>query len=339
MNARLRRLAPPVSALLLLGVLASLPWWATPAVLYVAGLTLAAGLFALSWNLLFGYAGIASFGHAAFFSIGAYLTALALQHQWPLHFLVTLGAAALAGAVLAFLLGALALTRLSGIHFAVLTLAVAEVVRALISATRALGAEDGLSGLPRPDLALGGWVLPLQSATAYYLFLLAVCALAAAALWLLCHGRFGRVLNALRQDPDRAAFIGLDVRRYRIAAFTISGAVAALAGAVTAPWTQIVSPESAGWLHSAQPMLNTLLGGSGSFWGPLVGSAVHAVLTYSTRTLAGVSELVSGAILLVVILIAPSGILGALGGRSRRAAAAPAGEERAAPAAPQGSQA
>lgn len=300
-----------VLAVAILLALLALPWWASPALLFVAGMTLTAGLFALSWNLLFGYAGISSFGHAAFFTVGGYFTAVALQQQWA-PFLVVLLLAMALGAALAAAIGLVALTRLSGIHFAVLTLAVAEVLRLVISATRALGADDGLSGVPRPVLDLGLLAIPLQSNVAYYLFLCAACLLATAVLWWTCHSRFGRVLQALKQDPERTAFIGLDVARYRLIAFTVSGAMATLAGALTAPWTQIVTPESAGWLHSAQPMLNTLLGGAGSFWGPLVGSVVQAGLTYSTRTLPGVSELVSGAILLAVILIAPEGIMGSL---------------------------
>lgn len=299
-----------IAALALL--LLSLPWWASPALLFVVGMTVTAALFALSWNLLFGYAGISSFGHAAFFTVGSYFTAVALQQQWPMPFVLTLLIATLLGALLALAIGMLTLARLSGIHFAVLTLAVAEVIRLLISASRTLGADDGLSGLQRPILELGVARLSLQSNLAYYLFMCLVCMSAAALLWWVCHSRFGRVLQALRQDPERTAFIGIDVARYRIMAFTLSGAMAALAGAVTAPWTQIVTPESAGWLHSAQPMLNTLLGGAGSFWGPVVGSVVNSSLTYSTRTLPGVAELVSGTILLLVILIAPEGITGAV---------------------------
>ena len=289
-------------------VLASLPFWASQAVVFVAGVALTSALFALSWNLLFGYTGIASFGHAAFFSIGAYFTALMLRQSPETSFLLVLAGAILLAAVAGLVLGYLILPRLTGVHFAILTLAVAEVLHLSISASRFLGADDGISGIPRPTLRLGVFALPLQSHTAYYLFTLVVCVLFTGALWWLCHGPVGRVLKAIRQDPERSAFVGIHVTRYRVLAFTISAATASLAGALTAPWTQIVSPEVAFWMNSAQPMLNSLLGGTSAFFGPVIGSLVVAVLNYQTRTLLGVSELVVGGILLGVVLLAPGGI-------------------------------
>lgn len=292
-----------------IAVLASLPFWASQAVVFVAGLAITSALFALSWNLLFGYAGIPSFGHAAFFSIGAYFTAVMLRHSPGTSFLLILAGAILLAAVAGLILGIIILPRLTGVHFAILTLAVAEVTHLSISASRFLGAEDGISGIVRPSLRLGGLAIPLQSHTAYYLFLLVVCVLFTGALWWLCHGPVGRVLKAIRQDPERCAFVGIDVTRYRVLAFTISAGIASLAGALTAPWTQIVTPEVAFWMNSAQPMLNSLLGGTNAFFGPVIGSLAVAVINYQTRTFSGASELVVGGIMLGVVLLAPGGIL------------------------------
>ncbi|RYF29932.1 MAG: branched-chain amino acid ABC transporter permease, partial [Comamonadaceae bacterium] len=105
-------------------------------------------------------------------------------------------------------------------------------------------------------------------------------------------------------------FMGTNVARYRLAAFVISGAVAALAGALYAPWSRIVTVEEVHWLASAQPMLNTLLGGVSSFWGPVVGAGLFAAITYATRTLLGLSELIVGTGLLAIILLAPNGAVG-----------------------------
>lgn len=290
-------------------VLASLPFWASQAVVFVVGLALTSALFALSWNLLFGYAGISSFGHAAFFSIGAYFTALMLRQSPGTSFLLILAGAILLAAVAGLILGYIILPRLTGVHFAILTLAVAEVTHLSISASRLLGAEDGISGIARPTLFLGVVDIPLQSHTAYYLFLLLVCVLFTGALWWLCHGPVGRVLKAIRQDPERCAFVGIHVTRYRVLAFTISAGIASLAGALTAPWTQIVTPEVAFWMNSAQPMLNSLLGGTSAFFGPVIGSLVVAALNYQTRTFLGVSEVVVGSVLLGVVLLAPGGIV------------------------------
>lgn len=290
-------------------LLASLPFWASQAVLFVAGLVLTSALFALSWNLLFGYAGISSFGHAAFFSLGSYFTALILRQSPETSFLLVLGGAILLAAAAGMILGYVILPRLTGVHFAILTLAVAEVAYHAISASRFLGADDGISGIARPTLRLGGLHVPLQSHTAYYLFILVVFVLVTGALWWLCHGPLGRALKAIRQDPQRCAFIGIHVTRYRVLAFTISAGVASLAGALAAPWTQIVSPETAHWMNSAQPMLNSLLGGTSAFFGPVIGSVVIAIINYQTRTFVGVSELIVGAILLGVILLAPGGLV------------------------------
>ncbi|VTY38481.1 High-affinity branched-chain amino acid transport system permease protein LivH [Xylophilus ampelinus] len=295
---------------LLVAVLASLPLWVGAGPLYVVGTVLVQVIFALSWNILFGYTGLVSFGHAGFFAIGAYLTALALRHVEGVPFLGVLAAAALFGAVAAWGIGALALRRMTGVFLAVLTVALAEALRLIIGFSSLLGREDGITDIPRPKLGLGFIQFDLTNSNAYYLFLLAACVLITALLWWVLHSRFGRTLQTIRQDPERAAFMGTNVARYRLAAFVISGSVAAVAGALYAPWSRIVTVEEVHWLASAQPMLNTLLGGVSSFWGPVVGAGLFAAITYATRTLVGLSELIVGCGLLAIILLAPNGAVG-----------------------------
>lgn len=295
---------------LLVAVLASLPLWVGAGPLYVVGTVLVQVIFALSWNILFGYTGLVSFGHAGFFAIGAYLTALALRHVEGVPFLGVLAAAALFGAVAAWGIGALALRRMTGVFLAVLTVALAEALRLIIGFSSFLGREDGITDIPRPKLGLGVVQIDLTNSNAYYLFLLAACVLITALLWWVLHSRFGRTLQTIRQDPERAAFMGTNVARYRLAAFVISGSVAAVAGALYAPWSRIVTVEEVHWLASAQPMLNTLLGGVSSFWGPVVGAGLFAAITYATRTLVGLSELIVGCGLLAIILLAPNGAVG-----------------------------
>lgn len=289
---------------------ASLPAWANPGFLFIAGLVLVQALFAMSWNILFGYAGLASFGHAGFFGIGAYTVGALLRYQVPLPFVLMLVCATLLGALVALVIGSVVLRRLSGIFLAVLTVALAEILRLVIGYARFLSAEDGLSNIPRPRVDLGFTVLDLASAEACYLFLLGVVCLAAVALWWLLHSRYGRLFQVIRQDPERAAFLGIDVARWRIVAFMISGAVAALAGALYAPWTRVVTLEELHWLQSLKPMLYTLLGGVGSFWGPAIGAAVFALIDYQTRLYPGVAELIVGTALILIILVAPAGIAG-----------------------------
>lgn len=295
---------------LLVAVLASLPLWVGAGPLYVVGTVLVQVIFALSWNILFGYTGLVSFGHAGFFAIGAYLTALALRHVEGVPFLGVLAAAALFGAVAAWGIGVLALRRMTGVFLAVLTVALAEALRLIIGFSSFLGREDGITDIPRPRLGLGFVQFDLTNSNAYYLFLLVACVLITALLWWVLHSRFGRTLQTIRQDPERAAFMGTNVARYRLAAFVISGSVAAVAGALYAPWSRIVTVEEVHWLASAQPMLNTLLGGVSSFWGPVVGAGLFAAITYATRTLVGLSELIVGCGLLAIILLAPNGAVG-----------------------------
>lgn len=323
-------------------VLATLPLWVNAGPLYVVGTVLVQVIFALSWNILFGYTGLVSFGHAGFFAIGAYLAALALRHIAGVPFLGVIAGAAVLGAVAAWVIGVLALRRMSGVFLAVLTVALAEALRLVIGFSTFLGREDGITDIPRPALDFGLFRIDLASSDAYYWFLLVATVLITAFLWWLLHSRFGRTLQTVRQDAERAAFMGTNVARYRLAAFVISGAVAAVAGALYAPWSRIVTVEEVHWLASAQPMLNTLLGGVSSFWGPVVGAGLFAAITYATRTLVGLSELIVGTGLLAIILLAPNGAVGLWrnleerlwGRKPQRAVPIDAGREGRVPAVP-----
>ena len=301
---------PFVLGALTLVAAATVPLWANPGLEFIIGLVLIQALFAMSWNILFGYAGLASFGHAGFFAMGAYTTGALLRYQVGIPFPLMLLLGGLIGAAAAWLIGIVALRRLSGIFLAVLTVALSEILRLLISYSKLLGAEDGLSNIPRPKIDLGFTVLNLASSQAYYMFLLATIVLATGGLWWLLHSRYGRIFEVIREDAERAAFLGTNVAGYRILAFVISGGVAAFAGALYAPWTRIVTLEEVHWLQSLQPMLHTLLGGVGSFWGPAIGAAVFAAIGYYTRTFAGLYELIVGGLLIVIILVAPNGVVG-----------------------------
>lgn len=299
-----------IALILLAATFVTLPYWANQGIMFLAGLVLIEAIFALSWNLLFGFTGLASFGHAAFFAIGAYLTGYALRAALGVPFLLLILASGILGAAVAVVVGVVLLRRTTGIHLAIFTLALAEVLRIIIGYSTALGREDGLASIPRPSLELGFMTISLNSGTAYYWFLCVAFALIAWLMWVICHGAFGRILVSIRQDPERASFVGVNVPAYRLNAFTISGGVAAVSGALYAPWAQIVTPESAHWIHSTQPMLASLLGGAHSFFGPIIGTVLFSVINYLTRNLVGLSELVIGVTLLVIVLAAPSGVAG-----------------------------
>ena len=289
------------------------PELVNPGLLFVIGMTLIQAVFALSWNLLFGYTGLASFGHAGFYAIGAYFTGAALRYGFQLPFLVTLVLAGALGAAVAYIIGIVALKRLTGIFLAVLTVALTEALGKIIGFTPALGEQDGLGNIPRPIINFGFVTLDLTHGNDFYRFLLVACLVIMGGLWWVVHSRLGRAFRAIREDADRARFVGIDVARYRVISFMISGGTAALAGALSAPWTRIVTLDQVNWLASTQPMLNSLLGGFTSFWGPVVGSIVFTSINYWTRSFPGLSEMLVGGVLVVIILVAPTGILGILG--------------------------
>ncbi|MGB3069903.1 MAG: branched-chain amino acid ABC transporter permease [Ottowia sp.] len=286
---------------------------------FIAGMIWINAVFGLSFNLLFGLSGVLSFGQAMFFAAGAYAAAVFTQ-QAGLPFLMALPVATLIGALLAACVGAVALRRSEGVYFAILTLAFAELVHLLIANTAALGRNDGLAGLQRPVLEWAGVQLDLGAGDNFYYLIVVVCGLLIGFIRWLIGTSFGRALQAVKQSPERAEFLGIPVRRHRLAIFVLAGATTAAAGSLVAPWAQIVTPELAHWSNSTSPILYTLLGGSAHFWGPALGAVVLSAVFYLTRTLAGMSDLTTGLLLLVVVVALPGGILGLLAKREPQSA-------------------
>ncbi|CAN5654704.1 branched-chain amino acid ABC transporter permease [soil metagenome] len=278
---------------------------------FIAGMIWINAVFGLSFNLLFGLSGVLSFGQAMFFAAGAYAAAV-LTQQFALPFLAAFVLSALIGAALAALVGVVALRRSEGVYFAILTLAFAELIHLLIANTALLGRNDGLAGLARPRLGIGGWQVDLTAGDNFYYFIVAICALLILFIRWVVGTSFGRALQAVKQDPERAEFLGIPVRMHRLVIFVLAGGTTAAAGALVAPWAQIVTPDLAHWSNSTNPILYTLLGGSAYFWGPVLGAVVLSAVFYLTRTLVGMSDMVTGLLLLIVVVSLPGGILGLL---------------------------
>lgn len=310
---RSRLLVNLVVAIVGLVAFALVPHIFNRGIVFLAGLVAINIVFALSWNLLFAGIGLLSFGQAMFFAGGAYMMAVLSLHIPDMPFLLAMALGAATGGVIAFVFGFIALRRASGTYFAILTLAFAEFVHIVITKTNILGRNDGLVGIRRPVIDLGFVELNLVTGNSYYYFLIATMALAAFALWCLQNSPAGRLMQAIRQEPARAAFLGADIQSWRLFAFVVSGAFAGLAGTMLAPWSQIVSPEIAHWSVSTQPILFSLLGGTGTFWGPALGAILFGVVDYATRNLQGLADLTVGLLLLAVVLAIPGGILGLLG--------------------------
>jgi branched-chain amino acid transport system permease protein len=274
-------------------------------------------LFALSLNLLLGYAGLVSFGHAAYFGIGAYTCAILMKTHgvpFPLAFL----AAGAAAAAFALLFGFFCV-RSTKIYFAMLTLAFAQIVWAVCFKWNAVtGGEQGFNNVPYPDL---GWMaaLPLlaglRTADHYFLLVMVLAGICFLALRRIAQSPFGRMLTAIRENPERAEFVGLNVRLYQMAAFALAGAFAGFAGALFGLFNRGVFPDFAHWAKSAEVLIMVILGGMGSFWGPAVGAAALALLSHQINAVTQYWPLVLGSVLLLLLFVFPGGIMGLRGKR------------------------
>jgi branched-chain amino acid transport system permease protein len=283
-------------------------------------------LFATSLNLLVGYTGLVSFGHAAYFGIGAY-TAGILMKKLGVSLLIALPAAGLLAALLAAVFGFFCV-RLTRIYFAMLTLAFAQIVWAIcFKWNEVTGGEQGMPEIPYPDFAwleaigkvipfVGGW----RPAEYFYFISLVVVA---ASLWCLRRivaSPFGRMLTTIRENPERAAFIGVDVRRYELAAFVLAGAFAGIAGGLFGIFNRGVFPDFAYWNKSAEVLIMTLLGGIHTFYGPAIGAAALIWLNQQIVSYTQYWPLILGTILVVLLFVFPGGIGGAAGALFERLA-------------------
>ncbi len=298
----------PIVLILVLAALAALPWITPYFYIFIVTEILILGLFAASFNLIFGYTGMLSFGHAAFFGVGAYATALLLQGvQWPL--LACLLVAVVAGAVLALIIGFFSV-RLNEVYFSMLTLAFGMMVFAVVHQWRSVtNGSDGIAGFRVGSLGLG-LDLALANPSVYYHVVLVIVVIATAILYLICRSSFGLILRAIRQNPERVAFCGLNVKSYRLAAFTIAGAFAGLAGGLMAPFLRIASPELVHWSMSAEPVLMSILGGTGYFLGPFFGAAMFVLLETWITSMTHAWMLVLGIILALMVMFFRRGVLG-----------------------------
>jgi len=268
-------------------------------------------LFAVSFNLLFGYTGLLSFGHAAFFSIGSYVTGLVLLHIYPsiaLAFVIGVIAATIAAVIIGYFC-----VRLDEIYFAMLTLAFGMMVHTIVWQWDSLtGGADGLVNIPRPNLNFLLFQVDLSSIASYYYFTLVLVTIAVYVLWVIVNSHFGLTLKAVRENSERIQFVGINVRRYRLISFVISGFFCGLAGAIFGPFLKSITPSTAFWTKSAEPVFMSLLGGTKIFLGPAVGSVIFMYLKEIISTYTELWMLYLGAILIGFVLFLPGGIVGFL---------------------------
>jgi branched-chain amino acid transport system permease protein len=266
----------------------------------------------MSLNFLLGFTGVLSFGHAAYFGLGAYGTGLALKfvtNSTPLALLLGMLLGGIAGA----LLGAL-IARRRGVYFAMVTIAFGQVFYFIAFRWNALtGGDDGLSGFKRQPLHLGFWTADiLNNATLFYYFSLFVFALCVVAMGFILNSPFGHTLLAIRENERRARFLGIPVAQHIWLAFAISCFFISLAGGLNALLNNFADPTMLHYNQSGELVIMAVMGGMRSFWGPLTGAAVFVVLQdyLSSVTTNWMSLL--GAIFVLVVLFFPRGILGIL---------------------------
>ncbi len=267
------------------------------------------GLYAVGFNLLYGYTGMLSFGHAAFFGVGSYLTGIAMVHfglPWLAAIVVGVIASALVGLVIGFLA-----IRSRGIYFAMVTLALGQIVYyAFYKAERWTGGENGLRGVDAAPIDLFGLHLDfLDPLTKYYIIFVFVML----ALWFVSrvlNSPFGAVIEAIRENEKRTVACGFDVARTKLLVFVLSAAICGLAGTLRALHLSIVPIDSLHYILSGQAVMMCLLGGMGTFFGPFVGAAVFLYLedfvTHQTTHWMGVV----GVIFMLFVLFCPRGVWG-----------------------------
>lgn len=270
---------------------------------FVLMTVLVLAVFATSFNVILGYTGMVSFAHAAYYGVGAYTVTLVWLHLgWPP--LVGFVLAPFVAGLIAYVTGLVAL-RAVQLYFALLTLAIGQLVFVVTFQWRALTrGDDGIHGVPLPDL--------ISSTTNRYYFLVFAAAVALAILGAVMRSPFGATLQAIRENGERAGFLGIKVKRYQLASFTLGGAFAGYAGAMFVVMDRGAFPLLLHWTTSAEPIFVTLIGGLNSFVGPTIGAIIFVLLRdWVTRRFV-FWGLILGIVLLVIILRMPGGTVEAV---------------------------
>jgi len=266
-------------------------------------------LFACAFNLLLGFGGLLSFGHAMFLGTGGYLAAHSAK-IWGFTPELALLFATACAALLAWLAGLLAIRR-QGIYFAMITLALAQMVFFFCLQAPFTGGEDGIQAVPRGKF-LG--MIDLSNNSAMYVFVAAIFLGGFLLIWRIVHSPFGQVLKAIRENEPRAISLGYDTDRYKLMAFVLSGTLAGLAGGTKSLVFQLASLTDVHWSMSGEVVLMTLVGGLGTLFGPVVGAAVIVTMQNYLAQLGAWVTVVQGAIFVVCVMAFRRGIVGELGG-------------------------
>lgn len=268
-------------------------------------------LFAVSYNLLLGYAGLLSFGHAAFFGLGAFTTAVSIIHIPGLSLWSAVLISVLITVVAGFVLGSL-LLRHKGSYFALLTLAFNALFYAVATKWHSVtGGDDGLS-ITRPNLDLGFTTLSLSSLTSFYYLTLVIIGLAIVFCWYFTHTAMGRTVLLMRENEERMKFLGYNTNISRLILFTFTGAVAGLAGSFYTLHFQFVSIAAISVDMTTAIVLVVFVGGTKTFWGPILGAFVYTILQNYLSNITDRWPLFIGLIFILMVLFIPTGLSGVI---------------------------
>ena len=263
------------------------------------------GAIAMSLDLLMGYTGLVSFGHAAFYGLGAYATAVLLERGYTSLWLCLAFAIVVVG-IYAMIVAYFATAR-RGIYFALLTLLFAEGVYTFFRYTQTFGGSDGIQGLPEAHLLPG---MPVESATQKYYLVLAYLTFAYLVCRTVVTSHFGRVLVAIRENEDRARFLGYGVQRYKMAVCVISALLTGLGGAIYPMRSAFATPDLMLWTESGEFIISVMIGGIGTLVGPIIGGAFFTILRDKVSSYVDWYFIIIGAVLIVIVLVMPKGLLG-----------------------------
>jgi branched-chain amino acid transport system permease protein len=291
-----------------------LPWVGTRYDTFLGTQIAIDALFAVSLNLLLGTTGLISFGHVAYFGVGAYVGGI-LMKTYGVPFVFAFPAAGLGAALFALVSGYFCV-RLTRLYFAMLTLAFSQIAWAIAYKWNAVtGGDQGIPGIPYPNLdwmsAIPG-LADLGDSQRFFLLTLVIVAVSFAIIRRIIRSPFGRMLTTIRDNPERAAFIGVNVRAYELAAFVVAGGFAGLAGALYGIFSQGVFADYLFWSKSAEVIIMAILGGIGYFWGPPIGALALVWLNQQITDYTQYWSFVLGALLLVLLFLFPGGIAGGL---------------------------
>ncbi|MBI4788090.1 MAG: branched-chain amino acid ABC transporter permease [Chloroflexi bacterium] len=271
------------------------------------------GIFAMSLDLLVGYTGLVSFGHAAFFGIGAYAAGYLALNLSP-NLLITMPLALLVVAGAAVVIGFFSI-RVSGVYFLMLTLAFSQMVYAIADRwTDVTGGSNGLAGIPRPRVEVLAFQLVFEDATARYFLVLAVFLLAYAALRWIVRSQFGHALVGIRENETRLRAVGYNTTRFKLTAFVIAGVFAGIAGVLYAGFNRFVSTNELYWTASGQVLIMVIIGGAGTLVGPALGAAFILILQNIVSSSTDRWPTIMGLIFIFFVFAARHGVMGLVRG-------------------------